>query len=65
VTHEGAELEQRNTDVMGETLEKQYSVLFREVAALHCTGTNLLRFSRLGTIGLHVSIKPLAPRSAI
>jgi hypothetical protein len=35
VTHEGAELEQRNTDVMGETLEKLYSVLFREVAALH------------------------------
>jgi AbiU2 len=31
----GAELEQRNIDVMGETLGKQYSVLFREVAALH------------------------------
>jgi hypothetical protein len=30
-----AELEQRNIDVMGETLGKQYSVLFREVAALH------------------------------
>jgi hypothetical protein len=31
----GAELEQRNIDTMGETLGKQYSVLFREIAALH------------------------------
>ncbi|MDA9411811.1 AbiU2 domain-containing protein [Bradyrhizobium sp. CCBAU 45384] len=31
----GAEIEQRNIDLMGETLGKQYSVLFREVAALH------------------------------
>ena len=30
----GAEIEKRSIDLMGETLGKQYSVLFREVAAL-------------------------------
>lgn len=31
----GDEIERRNIDVMGGTLGKQYSVLFREVSALH------------------------------